>query len=141
LPWTRNTVLVEESDEVAEALGRFGQVPRTVVRESGDIALDEVRVHLANVITLFVDPAGKLLSGRQKSLDTAGSIAFMVEGGREGIQVGSQWTAPQPGNYARPDKDVFKHRLLLFLKSDLEKEKDRMFRSCRGGWMKTRCPA
>jgi len=39
VPWARDTVLVEESDEGAQTLGRLGKVPGTVSWESGEIAL------------------------------------------------------------------------------------------------------
>ena len=47
----------------------------------------------------------------------------------------------QAGNHARPDKGVFEHALLLFLTGCLEKKKQRMSGSCRGGWMETCYPA
>jgi hypothetical protein len=94
VPWARDAVLVEESDEGAQPLGRFGQVPGTVSREAGDIALYEVGIHRADGIALSVDPVGKLLSGTQKTLDTTRSIAFVVQRGREGIEVRSQRTPP-----------------------------------------------
>ena len=39
LPWACDTMLVEQSQEGAETLGRFGQVAGTVAWKSGDIAL------------------------------------------------------------------------------------------------------
>jgi hypothetical protein len=92
LPWTCDAVLVEESDEVAQALGGFGQVPGTVFREAGDIAVYEGCVHLADGIALSVYPVGKLLCRTQKPLDATWGIAVVVQGGREGIEVGAQRT-------------------------------------------------
>jgi hypothetical protein len=63
-------MLVEESDEGAQPLGRFGQVPGTVSRESGDIVLYEGFIYLADSMALAVYPVGELLSGTQKTLDT-----------------------------------------------------------------------
>jgi hypothetical protein len=83
---------MEESDEVAQALGGFRQVPGTVFREAGDIALYEGCVHLADGIALSVYPVGKLLGGTQKPLDATQGIALVVQGGREMIEVGSQRT-------------------------------------------------
>jgi len=54
-----------------------------------------------------------------------------------------QGTPPQPGNDALSYKGLFEHVLLLFLKGCVEcveKEKDRMFRSCRVGKTGTQRP-
>jgi hypothetical protein len=139
LPWTGDAVLVEESDESAETLGGFRQIPGAVFGEAGAIPLDESGIHLADGRALALDPVGKLLSGAQKPLNTLWGIAFVVQGSREGIQVGSQRTLPQPGNHPWADKGLFKHGILLFLKDGLEKEKDGMSASCRGGGRGSRC--
>jgi hypothetical protein len=110
---------------MAETLGRFGKVPAAVSWECGDITVYEVFIHLADGIALLLYPLGEFLSRTQKTLDTTRGIAFVVQGGGEGIQVRSQRTPPQPGNHAGSYKGVLKHVLLLFLKGCLEKEKDR----------------
>ena len=126
-------MLVEESDEVAQALGGFGQVPGTVFGESGAIALYEGCIHLADGRALSVDPVGKLRSSTQKPLDATRGIAFVVQGGREVIEVWSQRTPPQPGDHTCSYKGAFKHGILLFLKGCLEREKGGMSESCRVG--------
>ena len=114
---------LEESDEMAEALGRFGEVAGTVSREPGDIALYDGVIHLAEGIALPVQPSSKLLTGAQKALDTDLGHTLVVEGGREVIQVWPQGTTAQPGNHDVPDKDVFEHGLLLFLKVDWKRRR------------------
>jgi hypothetical protein len=82
--------LVEESDEMTEALGRFRELAGTVSRAPGDIALQEVFIYLTDGMALSLQPLGKLLSGTQITLDTTGGIAFVVEVGCQVIEVQSQ---------------------------------------------------
>jgi hypothetical protein len=44
LPWVRHAVVVEEADEGAQPLGRFGQVPVPVFGEAGAILVDEIAI-------------------------------------------------------------------------------------------------
>ena len=69
LPGVRHTVVMEESDEGAQTLGCFGQVPVSVFWEVGDIAVDEIDIDLTKGVALCVDPLRVLLSGTQKPLD------------------------------------------------------------------------
>jgi len=133
LPWVRDTVLVEESDEGAQTLGRCGKVPGTVSCETGAIASYEVFIHRADGIAVSWDPWGTRLSGTQKTRETTRGIAFVVQGGGEGIQVWPQRTPPQPGHHPRPYKGVFEPGLLLCLRDGLDKAKDRPSGSCRVG--------
>jgi hypothetical protein len=114
-------------------LGGFGQVPGTVCGESGDTALYEGCIHLADGKALSVDPGGNLLSSTHKPLDATRGIAFVVQGGREVIEGGSQRTPPQPNDHTCSRTGTFKLGVLLFLKGCLEKEKDGMSTSCRVG--------
>jgi hypothetical protein len=124
---------VEESDKIAQTLGRFWKVTGTVSYETGEIALQEVFIQRADGIALSLYPLGKLLSGTQETLDTTRGISCVVQGGGEGIQVWPQRTPRQLGNHTHPYKGVFEHGLLLFLRDGLEKEKDRTSGSCRVG--------
>jgi len=53
-PWAYHALLVEESDEMAETLGRFRELAGPVAREPGDIALYEVAIYLADGIALLL---------------------------------------------------------------------------------------
>jgi hypothetical protein len=90
LPWAGHAVLVEESDEMTEALGRFRELAGTVSREPGDIALHEVCIDLTDGIALSLQPLGKLLSGTKRTLDTTRGISFVVEGDCQVIEVPPQ---------------------------------------------------
>ena len=46
LPWVRHAVVVEEADEGAQPLGRFGQVAVPVFGEAGAILVDESAIDL-----------------------------------------------------------------------------------------------
>src|SRR5215475_11205142 len=115
LPWARHAVVVQETEQGAQPLGRFGQVPVPVFWETGAIAVDEIDIALTEGVALCVDPPCVLLSGTQKPLDRIRGIAFLVQGSREGIHVRPERALPQSGNHAWPNKSVFKHALLLFL--------------------------
>ena len=65
---------------------------------------------------MFVQPVRQLLSRAQKTLDTTGSIACVVERGRKVIEVRPEWTPPQPGNDALSYKGLVEHVLFLFRK-------------------------
>ena len=74
---------LQESDEMAEALGRFREVTGTVSSEPGDIALQDGVVNRADGRALCVQPSGKLLTGAQRALDMTRCIPFVVEEGGE----------------------------------------------------------
>jgi hypothetical protein len=100
------------------------------VGESSAIALDEGCIHLADGKALSVASVGTRLSSTQQPLDAPRGIAFMVQGGREVIEVGSPRTPPHPDDHPCSCTGTFKHGVLLFLKGCLEKEKDGMAESC-----------
>ena len=52
--WAYHALLMEESDEMAETLGRFRELAGPVAREPGDIALYEVSIYLADGIALLL---------------------------------------------------------------------------------------
>jgi hypothetical protein len=52
LLWASQTLLLQESDEMAEALGRFREFAGAVSCQPGDIALYEVFIDLADGIAL-----------------------------------------------------------------------------------------
>src|SRR5437879_2342585 len=125
VPWACNTMLVEQSQEGAETLGRFGQVAGTGAWKPGDRALYEVFIHLEDGIALFLEPLGKLLSRTKRALCTTWGVSFLAQGGSEMIERRPHRTPPQPGNHAWSYKGVFEHVLLLLLKRCMEQEKDR----------------
>jgi hypothetical protein len=83
---------LEESDEMAETLGRFREVAGTVPSESGDIALQGHVVHRTEGSALPVQPAGKLITGTQNALDMTQGIPFLVEEGGEVVHIWPQGT-------------------------------------------------
>ena len=125
LPWACDTLLVEQSQEGAETLGRFGQVAGTGAWKPGDRALYEVFIHLEDGIALFLEPLGKLLSRTKRALCTTWGVSFLAQGGSEMIERRPHRTPPQPGNDALSYKGLVEHVLFLFRKGCLEKEQDR----------------
>jgi NTP pyrophosphatase (non-canonical NTP hydrolase) len=97
--WAYHTVSLEESDEMAEALRRFGEVAGTVACEPGDIVLYHGVVHRADGNALSMQPSGKLITGMHRALDMARRIAFVVEESGEVVEVWPQGTTAQSGNH------------------------------------------
>jgi hypothetical protein len=73
-------------------------------------------IHLTESIALPLQTPAECLTDAQITLDTAPGIAVLVEEGRKVVQVWAQRTAPQPGDYVHPNKEVFEHAVLLFLR-------------------------
>jgi hypothetical protein len=90
----RDAALLEESEEVTQPLGGFGQVATTVSGEPRAICSYQVFIHLVDGIPVSVQPLCKLLSSAQKTLDATWSIACVVERGRKVIEVRPEWTPP-----------------------------------------------
>ena len=99
MPWTHHALALEESDKMAEALGRFREVAGTVPSEPRDIALLDNVVHRAEGSALPVQPSGKLIPGTHRALDMTPCIPFLVEEGSEVVHIWSQGTTAQAGNH------------------------------------------
>jgi hypothetical protein len=128
-----HALLLEEREKMVEPLRGFGQVAATVALESGNIALEDGFVKVADSIALSMQPAAERITGAQIALYTARGIPLLVQAGSQIVQIGSQQTTPQASDYVRPYKEGFEHASLLFLWSCLEKEKDGTSGSCEVG--------
>jgi hypothetical protein len=118
MPLVDHPLALEEPQEMVETLGRFRKIPRTIPLEPGDVALQDGFIHLTQGIALPLQPPAERIIGAHIALDTAPSIALLMEEGSRVVQVRSQRTTPQLGDHVRPDKDVFEPASLLFPSGD-----------------------
>lgn len=129
--WAHQALSVQESQEMAEALGRLREVAGPVPREPGDIVLKDSLSHRADGRALLVQPSGKLITGAQRALAMTRCLPFVMEEGGEVLQVRPQGPAAQASHHGRPDQEVCEPGLRLCRHGCLEKEKRRMSGSCR----------
>ena len=114
MPLAHHAVVLEQSKELVEAFGSFWEVAGTIPFQSGDLALEDTGIDVAEGIALPAQPPAKRLASAQIALDAARCIPLLVEQSREILQVRSQRTVLQLGDDMWPCKEVFKHMSLLF---------------------------